>query len=353
MNKISTILLFLLITHLYGYAQNSVVTNAILYERDGDIENAKKQIDLAIVHEKTKSVSKTWYYKGLIYSDIYKSDKVEVKQLTQDALKTSTEALLKSKELDPAKGEYYKLSDQLLQENWANLINRGIAYYQGGKYEDAIQMYELAQAINPADTTAYVYGTYSAEGLKKNDLIQKYTDKLLEIKYKGLYIYTIAVRTALLDKNYNKAIEISKKGLTDYPLNSTLLEFQTLSYIEGSKAEEGLTNINDQLKTKPYEVNLLISQAVLYTSLNNNDKAMEAYQKIIAIEPHNFFANYNSAVINFDKGRLLAQKGDKTGSQTLFSKALENAKRAKSLATDESDLANLDKLITELNTILK
>ncbi len=125
--RLLTILFIFCIT-LHLTAQNAAVTNAILYQRDGNLEKAKQQIDLAEVHEKTKGSSKTWYYKGLIYSDIYKSDDVKVKELAVDALMTSTDAYIKAIELENnPSGEYTPLANKQLEENWVNLVNRGIA----------------------------------------------------------------------------------------------------------------------------------------------------------------------------------------------------------------------------------
>ena len=76
------LLTLLMLAFAFGVeAQNSAVTNAILYQRDGNLLKAKQSIDMAVENEKTKTQAKAWCYKGLIYSDIYKSDKVEVKEL--------------------------------------------------------------------------------------------------------------------------------------------------------------------------------------------------------------------------------------------------------------------------------
>jgi tetratricopeptide (TPR) repeat protein len=346
-------LLVLFIPAIVLKAQNSAVTNAILYQRDANLIKAKQNIDLAAENEKTKSQAKTWYYKGLIYSDIYKSDKVEVKELTLDPLKTSTESLLKAKELENnPTGEYSKLSNNQLEENWVNLMNRGSAYFQTKKYQDALDMFSLAQQVKPADTTAYVYGTYAAEGLKRNDLMQEYSNKLLSMNYKSLYVYSNVITAALNQKEYTKALTLSEKALSDFPGDKIILQMRTLAYTESGQLDEGIEKLKSDLKTKPYDVELLTNLAVLYNYKNDQDKEMEVYNKIIAIEPHNFFANYNAAIINQEKGNELARKNDAPGANAFYKKALENAKRAKALASDDKDIENLTKFIDNLNKII-
>jgi len=333
-------------------AQNSAVTNAILYQRDGNLVKAKQQIDLAEVHDKTKGSAKTWYYKGLIYSDIYKSDDVSVKELAGDALMTSTDAYYKSIELEKnPSGEYTPLAMKQLEENWVNLVNRGIAYYQTKKNQNALDMFAVAQKIKPTDTTAFIYGTYAAEALKKVELVQEFSNKLLKMNYKSLYVYSNTITYAMDQKNYTKAIELCNQALNDFPLENTVLQYRTLAYIQAGKASEGIESLKLELKTKPYNIELNTSLAVFYNELKDLDKALEVYNRIIAVEPHNFFANYNAAVINLNKGNELAKKNDKPGSIALFKKSLENAKRAKALAFEDDDIDTLNKLIIELNSL--
>jgi tetratricopeptide (TPR) repeat protein len=334
-------------------AQNSAITNAILYQRDGNLLKAKQNIDLASDNEKTKLQAKTWYYKGLIYSDIYKSDKVEVKELSLDPLKTSTESLLKVKEIENnPTGEYSKLSNNQLEENWVNLVNRGSAYFQTKKYQDALDMFSLAQQVKPADTTAYVYGAFAAEGLKRGDLVQNFSNKLLFMNYKSLYVYSNVITAALTQKDYTKALNLSEKALSDFPGDKVILQMRTMAYTESGKLDEGIEKLKSDLKSKPYDIELLTNLAVLYNYKNDKEKALEVYNKIIAIEPHNFFANYNAAIINQEKGNELARKNDAAGAKVLFKKALENAKRAKALASEDTDIDGLTKLIDELTKIV-
>jgi tetratricopeptide (TPR) repeat protein len=214
-------------------------------------------------------------------------------------------------------------------------------------------MYGLAQKINPSDTTAYVYGAFAAEGIKDSNLVYKYSDKLLSMNYKSLYVYSNVINHALGQKDYNSAINLSQKALKDFPLDKTLLQMRTIAYADAGKLDEIQEILKNELKTNPYNVELLTNLAVVYNYKKDNDKAMEAYNKIIAIEPHNFFANFNAAVINFEKGKELSRKNDSAGAQALYKKSLDNAKRAKALATEDSDLDSLNRLINELNMLLK
>src|SRR4051812_935514 len=69
MKRILSICLFSINAVLLS-AQPGEVTNAILYQKDGDLANAKTSIDKASEHEKTINEPKTWFYKGKIYAAV-------------------------------------------------------------------------------------------------------------------------------------------------------------------------------------------------------------------------------------------------------------------------------------------
>ena len=61
-------------------AQNDAVTNAFFFNKDGELDKAKEEIDRAAAHEKTKDKPKTWYFRGLIYENILNTKMVELLQ---------------------------------------------------------------------------------------------------------------------------------------------------------------------------------------------------------------------------------------------------------------------------------
>lgn len=357
---------FFLIT-VVAFAQNSAVTNAILYHRDGDLAKAKQEIDQASTNEKTKDQAKTWAYKGIIYQDIANSAKPEVKALDGNALTVAYESYLKAQQLDPAKGEFHKLSTDKLNELWAVFINKGLQEYEANAFKSAIKSFESAQAIKPTDSTAFVYGIYAADELKDNALIKKYCEGLKAFNYKSTYVYYSHIMAVKNLGNMNEAIAIADKAVADFPSSALLVETQTNLYLEAGKHQEAVSNIEKLLKGRPNDLALITQLAVLYDHLKQTDKAAEHYEKVLAKDPANFICNFNSAVIYYDKGRkendLVHSMGvaeyQKNGKameaevQLLFKKALDHAEKALKAATDASDKETLETLIKELHKVVK
>src|SRR4051812_9515687 len=115
MKKIFLLIGFSLIAVL-SHAQSLVVTNAILFHKEGKLDKAKELIDKAAIHEKTGLQGKTWYYKGLIYMDLIRSDKPEYSSLVPNGLKESYEAFQRVQEYDKPGSEYYKMSIDKINE---------------------------------------------------------------------------------------------------------------------------------------------------------------------------------------------------------------------------------------------
>ncbi|PLX06186.1 MAG: hypothetical protein C0596_17035 [Marinilabiliales bacterium] len=74
MKKLSVfIVLAMLSVAVFGQKRN--VTSAWSYLKDGFLDDAKKSIDKAEIHDDTKDWYKTYYFKGQIYQELGISEK--------------------------------------------------------------------------------------------------------------------------------------------------------------------------------------------------------------------------------------------------------------------------------------
>jgi tetratricopeptide (TPR) repeat protein len=354
-----------LFLNLAAFSQNAAVTNAMLYHKDQELGKAKEEIDNAILDDKTKTQAKTWYYRGVIYTDLIKTPNPAFKALAANPLKDAYQSFAKAKELDPSQGEYYKLSDSKLNELWGEAINTGAAAYENSKYEDAINSFELAQQIKPADTTAYVYAMYAAEEWKRNDLVLNYANGLLKNNYKTPYIYQKLITG---ETDNNKAIETSKKALADFPGNLPLTLTQAQLYMKAGNTQAALDDFlilgNASPGNKDYQVYI----GSLYEKLDKDDKAIEHYNKALALDAANVTANYNLATIFYNKGKEVidrvnsntnfhahhttGKESAKEGEEYLL-KSYNYATASYNASKDPTDIKDSKDLMTKINIALK
>src|SRR4051812_31426547 len=84
-------------------AQQNILYKAIAEHKSGNFEKAHVLIEEASKHPETSQDSKTWYYKGLINKDLYKSK--ETSNSYSETRITAISAYIQCLSLD-SKGEY-------------------------------------------------------------------------------------------------------------------------------------------------------------------------------------------------------------------------------------------------------
>lgn len=125
--------IIIIIFSLIGYdaiSQIEVIQEAVSLIKSGDLEGARVKIDAAILNESTSGLAKTWYYKGIIYKDLYKQTVNNVPKA--DPLRaTAVEALTKCNKLDNEKvytesatGNLKYLASKYYNDA-ANALNKG------------------------------------------------------------------------------------------------------------------------------------------------------------------------------------------------------------------------------------
>jgi tetratricopeptide (TPR) repeat protein len=348
-----------------GFSQNAAVTNAMLYHKDQELDKAKEEIDKAILDEKTSTQAKTWYYRGIIYTDLIKTTNPAFKTLSADPLKDAYQSFSKAQALDPSKGEYYKLSESKNNELWGEAINTGAAAYDNNKYEEAIKSFDLATKIKPADTTAYVYAIYSAEELKRTDLIAQYANGLLQNNYKSPYVYQKLIQA---EPDNNKAIELSKKALTEFPGNLSLLLVRAQLHMKAGNTQGALDDFLVLGKASPGNKDYQVYIGSLYEKLDKDDKAIEYYNKTLALDPANVTANYNLGSIYYSRGKEVidhvnsntnfhahhttGKESAKEGNDYLL-KSYDYAAASYKASKTPADINDSQDLMTKINTALK
>src|SRR5688500_6586982 len=95
-------LLVLMLTSLLTYGQKPVKPNlkkALKSLQDGNLAEAKENIDAATTYEMTMNDGKTWSYRGLIYAALDTTSKAEFKALAKEPLTTAVESFVKADQL--------------------------------------------------------------------------------------------------------------------------------------------------------------------------------------------------------------------------------------------------------------
>ncbi|HSI90234.1 MAG TPA: hypothetical protein VK927_03915, partial [Adhaeribacter sp.] len=145
-----------------AFAQKAQLTSAILDFRNGKLDKAKTEIDNATNHAQTSKMSKTWFYRGEIYSAMLENP-VYSKSAPADAAKIAYDAYDKYLNMEGAKGEFSRTAAAKKDGMYGAIVNQGVASYNNKEYDKALANYKLASEMRPQDTTAFVYSIYALE----------------------------------------------------------------------------------------------------------------------------------------------------------------------------------------------
>lgn len=301
-------------------AQNDAVTSAFLYNKDGEFDKAKEAIDNASVHEKTKDKPKTWYFRGLIYKNILTSQNPKFKDLQADAPKQTFESFSKAMALGKPGDEYYDNSSKEIQGLWGLFLNDGINKYQEKKNQEAIASYEIAQAIQPKDTTAYLYAFYASEQIPDYEKAKTYTYKLFDLGRRSPEMYIALANIAKRMEKKDSALAHIQAGRVQYPNNKNLALIELDMYFAAGKGDEARKKLEETIKLDSTNANLYAILGNLYDQEAadkkksakeqdaNKQKAIVAYKKAIKLDPKNLESQFNLGVYYFNRGADLLKK---------------------------------------------
>ena len=251
---------FLLMAPLFTFAQKSQVTNATIYEREGDFDKARKAIEAAVKHPKTAEDAKTWYTAGKIY------ERILTKQQEENSKKAEADrdpidgqlvmdmhnAYKKAMSLDKKDGYYAKNAEQRLPVVWMMSLNKGVELYGKDKFTDAVPYYKLASELKPADTSAYVYMAYNADGLQDPAAMEMALNKLEELKFedkgkKQVYFLRRLAAMSGQKGDYDKALMYIGKARKMDPNNKDAAIQELGIYFDSGKTGELKSKLNEAI----------------------------------------------------------------------------------------------------------
>ena len=110
-------------------AQTSAVTNAILNQRTGLLDKARKDIDAAVLNEKTSTKAKTWFTRGEVYIGMLESPIFSKQLQPGEGVQKAYESYNKTIELDTKTGEFGKQAVTRMDVLYGRAFNDALNSY--------------------------------------------------------------------------------------------------------------------------------------------------------------------------------------------------------------------------------
>lgn len=353
---------------LLASAQTLNVQSAAQHLKQGYLDKAKKEIDLACAHENTKDDAKTWYYAGLIYTRIGSettNPKSKYKALDADWCEKALNAAMRCKELDKS-NEFADNNNSVFRYVGNDYYGRAVNAFNDDKnYTGAMELVDKAIMIfnNSGDkkfaSDAYYLGGLAARASRDTAAIFKYFKPLVRSRSDKQVVYQTLFEINLAQHDTAEATKVAANYVKSCPkdYNSYML-MATADFLKGNieKGNESINKALEQAKdnTAVY-AELLCKAAAALESAKNYDGAEAKYKESLTLVPNQFAANYYMGIMIFNRAADKIEAAgqvpfdDETG---LYDKLMEESKDfyRQSLPYLKASISYLDGL-TDQNAI--
>jgi tetratricopeptide (TPR) repeat protein len=339
MKKISLATLLVCLSAFYCFAQKPKVQTAWNYYKPPyqEYDKAKQAIDEAAVHEQTAGMAKTWYYRGLIYFALYKSEKYG--QLCDNCLVTAYESFQKSLQIEPNNEWKDEINLAHIPNIVSKLFQEGSKAFEQTDYKTSLDRFSLAEQIYPNDTIAILYTAYSAERAGDTARAIKNYSKLVGMKFNDDNIY-LSLANLYGEKNdTTNAMKTIQEGRKLYPDSIDLINGEINLFLKAGRSEEATNGLNVAISKDPSNALYYLALGSAYENLANPkdknhkelpksaryaeymSKAEESYKRGIAVKPDDYQLNYNLGAMYFNQAAEMVNQANDLKSDEEFRKA--------------------------------
>lgn len=314
-------ILFLCLSVTYGYAQKANIQSAFNYLKYDQLDKAKEAIDAAVAYESTSNSEKAWYYRGLIYEQMYNHPKFGTLDL--NPLKVAFESYSKALELAP-KGDFTEDINARLKAVAVSYMSKGIEDFNAKKYSEALASFEASLKIVTNDTNIMFNAGLAADKSGDYQKAVTYYTKVNDLNPKDQKVYGLLVNVLKAKGDTARALEVIRNGRKNFPEDYNLLLSEINIYLTQGKSKEVIDLLKVAIEKDPKNESLHFALGTTYDNLGGSKNATRttetddylalaetAYKKAIDLKPDYFEANYNLGALYFNQGAEIANKANK------------------------------------------
>ena len=369
----------LLMAVSFAFAQEKNVKEAksIAGEVKPDFAKAEQLINEALTNPETKDNAATWDVAGYIQKRINEKE-MENAYLRKpyDTLKVYNSVLnmynyyVKCDELaqipnekGKIKNKYRSANSKTILAERPNLINGGIQYFNLNKNEDALKYFaayvdaatlpmmekeNLLEKDTILPQVAY-YATLAADRVGDKDAVMKYAQYALKDKENGQFAMQLLTDACKAKGDTAKWVEKLQEGIVKFPENQYFFANLVDYYSSSNQNDKAMQFADDMLAKDPNNKLYLYVKAYLYHNMKDYEKAIEFYKKTLDIDPAYAEACSNLGLVYLLQAQEYADKApadindpNYATAQAEIKKFYEAAKpyyeKARELKPDQKDL---------------
>ncbi len=179
-----------------------------------------------------------------------------------------------------------------IQLKYANIL------IENGKPSEGLSIIRRIEMLENSNFELFLFKGLAYNMLDRQDLATPAFEKAIQLASdnRNEVVYTIA-QSYLQLNNLSKAIKYLKLAYELEPDNILYLYELALCYERGGEFHKSISCCLKYIDNDPFSENIWFNLGMLYSSVNSNKKALEAYDFAIAINPKYISAYFNKASI--------------------------------------------------------
>lgn len=315
-----SLLVVLLISMTFSFAQKNVRQTASNFLKEGKLDKAMETINQCILDPTTATDAKAWFIRGNIYLEIANSKDEKYKALDPNALQQALDSYKKATEFDQKK-DYTE--DIFNKVNWQrnNYFNQAVDSYNKKLYIDAMLAFENSanalSSIHISDTISLFYAAACAGLANDKVKAKQYYIDLLKQGAKSPTIYISLSDLYRQDKDSTGALKVVREGQNIYPNDLKLFLAETNIYLTFGNTEKALKNLKLATEKDTMNPTVFFALGTIYDNISNDTLkpekvrgkafglAIDAYKSAIKLSPNYFEPNYNLGALYVNKAATI------------------------------------------------
>ena len=267
MKKVVLVIITICLSVSSIYSQKAKVQTAWNFYKDpyNQYDKAKEAIDEAVVNEQTATMAKTWYYKGLIYTELYGSEKY--KSLCNNCLFVAYEAFSKAIQLDPQNEWIDDIKSIRIPFIIKAIFDEGVKSYQAKDYKSALNSFEKVMVMSPSDTAVVLNSAYSAERAGEKEKAIKFYEQLVSYKFDDTNIYLSLADIYKTNKQSEKALATIRAGRNISPGNLVLMLTEINILLAEGRSKDAVGAMDGAISKDPTNTSLYLALGSTYDNL--------------------------------------------------------------------------------------
>ncbi len=308
-------------------AQKSKRTDAILYLREGRIDEALKAITDASEHPSTVEDPKTWHYKAKIYLQAATdTTRTDAEQLTL----TGYEAVVKALQID-RKGRYEEDNQRLLFQAAFLILNHALDHYNQAithiqdsaksaahfqqtiflleKFFESRDKIRQPQALDANLARSkltipllHFYAAYSAHKVGDLSAAEKHYPMAINEKVTEAVAFLDYADLLAAKGDLEGASKVLAQGQALFPDEKALMDKEIQLYEQAGQTEALIARLEKLVAQEPDDVRYPIYLAGIYEKQKKTDQAIALYKKALEKDPDHELALYNLGILYYNQG---------------------------------------------------